>query len=175
MSEINDVFADSNFNLGTNKPIGLKISKCQTCGHDLDKFRTDGRCPNCGEEQIPDCKPAEQVSEFTEEIRTKMDEMDNGGTTYKRESMEADLLYACDYIDRQAKEIDNLKAETKNKDGRIIELANACVDWQKDFEKKVDKINNQAKGKSNLKAEIERLNNKIKRLETGYINTGKKV
>jgi hypothetical protein len=39
-----------------------------------------------------------------------MDEMDNGGTTYKRESMEADLLYACDYIDWQAKEIDNLRA-----------------------------------------------------------------
>jgi predicted Zn-ribbon and HTH transcriptional regulator len=33
----------------------LDTPTCETCGYALDKFRTDGRCPNCGEEQ-PNCQ-----------------------------------------------------------------------------------------------------------------------
>lgn len=45
------------------------------------------------------------MSDFTKEVRANIDKMDNGEYDYKRESLEEDLLYACNRLDAHAAEI----------------------------------------------------------------------
>ena len=53
------------------------------------------------------------MSDFTKEVIDRINEMDAGGVTYERDSMEADLIYACNELDRQAVEIKRLRGFIK--------------------------------------------------------------